>query len=87
MTLAAQLINTKNTRIVLGFARRLPNSEGFAVELEDISDLCMAQSGNDDDAEVLAAKVQAINTSVERLVRSAPEQYQWEYRRFKHTLK
>jgi lauroyl/myristoyl acyltransferase len=34
----------------------------------------------------LAAKVQAINTSVEKLVNSAPEQYQWEYRRFKHTL-
>jgi lauroyl/myristoyl acyltransferase len=30
--------------------------------------------------------VQAINTAVERLVQSAPEQYQWEYRRFKHTL-
>ena len=88
MTLAAQLTNTKNTRIILGFARRLPNSEGFAVELEDISDLCMVQSDSgDDDAEGLAAKVQAINTSVERLVRSSPEQYQWEYSRFKHTLK
>jgi len=87
MTLAAQLANTKNTRIILGFARRLPNSEGFVVELEDISDLCMAQSSSGDDVEVLAAKVQAINTSVERLVRSSPEQYQWEYRRFKHTLK
>jgi len=87
MTLAAQLTNTKNTRIILGFARRLPNSEGFSIELEDISDLCTAQNGCGGDAEVLAAKVQVINTSVERLVRSSPEQYQWEYRRFKHTLK
>jgi len=87
MTLAAQLANTKNTRIILGFARRLRNSEGFVIELEDITDFCMADTDSHSDTEVLAAKVQAINTSVERLVRSSPEQYQWEYSRFKHTLK
>ena len=86
MTLAAQLADTKNTRVILGFARRLANSEGFAIELEDISDLCSAHVGSGSDSEVLAAKVQAINTSIERLVRGTPEQYQWEYRRFKHTL-
>ena len=86
MTLAAQLADTKNTRVILGFARRLANSEGFTIELEDISDLCSVHAGSGSDSEVLAAKVQAINTSIERLVRCTPEQYQWEYRRFKHTL-
>ncbi|MGY8861023.1 MAG: lysophospholipid acyltransferase family protein [Pseudomonadales bacterium] len=89
MTLASQLANTKNTRIILGFARRLDSSNGFVIELEDITDECTLASTSDtkDDATaVLAAKVQAINTAVERLVQSAPAQYQWEYRRFKHTL-
>ncbi|MFT5068902.1 MAG: KDO2-lipid IV(A) lauroyltransferase [Candidatus Paceibacteria bacterium] len=86
MTLAAQLANTKNTRIILGFARRLDASEGFVIELEDITDRCVADNCSDDNTEVLTAKVQAINTSIERLVQSAPEQYQWEYRRFKNTL-
>lgn len=88
MTLAAQLANTKNTRIILGFARRLKRSEGFVIELEDITQECAGvfASASDDSNALLASKVQAINTLVERLVRSAPEQYQWEYKRFKHTL-
>jgi lauroyl/myristoyl acyltransferase len=67
----------------------LDASKGFVIELEDITDECTLASTSDtkDDATtVLAAKVQAINTAVERLVQSAPAQYQWEYRRFKHTL-
>jgi KDO2-lipid IV(A) lauroyltransferase len=95
MTLASQLANTKNTRIILGFARRLDASKGFVIDLEDITDKCALVIDSDtstpidasnDAAAVLAAKVQAINTAVERLVQSAPAQYQWEYRRFKYTL-
>ncbi|MFT5930355.1 MAG: KDO2-lipid IV(A) lauroyltransferase, partial [Oceanospirillaceae bacterium] len=95
MTLASQLANTKNTRIILGFARRLDASKGFVIDLEDITDKCALVINSDtstpidasnDAAAVLAAKVQAINTAVERLVQSAPAQYQWEYRRFKYTL-
>jgi KDO2-lipid IV(A) lauroyltransferase len=94
MTLASQLANTKNTRIILGFARRLDASKGFVIDLEDITDKCALVIDSDtstpidasnDAAAVLAAKVQAINTAVERLVQSAPAQYQWEYRRFKYT--
>jgi KDO2-lipid IV(A) lauroyltransferase len=86
MTLASQLANTKNTRIVLGFARRLDASEGFAIELEDITELCEVGCTVEETSEALAAKVRAINLAIERLVLSAPAQYQWEYRRFKHTL-
>ena len=84
MTLAAQLASTRNTRIILGFARRLKGSNGFAIELEDITQLCSPVY--EDKEASLTDKVQAINTCVEKLVRRAPEQYQWEYRRFKHTL-
>jgi len=78
MTLASQLGNSKNTRVILGFARRLDASQGFAIELEDITDQCHQDT--------LEASVAALNQAVEALVRRAPEQYQWEYRRFKHTL-
>jgi len=78
MTLANQLANTKNTRIILGFARRLESSQGFALELEDITQQCQLATIED--------SVEALNQAVEALVRRAPEQYQWEYRRFKHTL-
>ncbi|MDC9719191.1 MAG: lysophospholipid acyltransferase family protein [Gammaproteobacteria bacterium] len=86
MTLASQLANTKNTRIILGYARRLDSSQGFEIELEDITDQCQVVQAGQHDSVVLAAQVQAMNTAVEKLVTSAPEQYQWEYRRFKHTL-
>ncbi len=78
MTLASQLANTKNTRILMGFARRLESSQGFAIELEDISYECQKIHIED--------SVVALNLAIERLVRRVPEQYQWEYRRFKHTL-
>ena len=86
MTLASQLANTKNTRIILGFARRLDASKGFAIELQDITDLCEVACSAEVTSDVLAAKVLAINLAIEGLVLSAPAQYQWEYRRFKHTL-
>lgn len=78
MTLASQLTHTKNIRIIMGFARRLNASQGFAIELEDITDQCQHDSLED--------SVAAMNQALETLVRRAPEQYQWEYRRFKHTL-
>lgn len=78
MTLASHLASTQNTRLLLGFARRLESSQGFAIELEDISEECRKINIED--------SVTALNQAMERLVRRAPEQYQWEYRRFKHTL-
>ena len=86
MTLAAQLTKTKSTQVVLGFAKRLPLNQGFAIELEDITQLVEKASHQDttDDVVVLENKVQAINDAIEVMVRSAPQQYQWEYNRFKH---
>lgn len=78
MTLVGQLAKTKNTRVLMGFARRLAPGHGFAIELEDITELCQQDS--------IENSVTAINQAIELLVRRAPEQYQWEYRRFKHTL-
>jgi KDO2-lipid IV(A) lauroyltransferase len=78
MTLASQLAHTKNTRVIMGFARRLDASQGFAIEIEDITDQCQHQ--------LMEESVAAINQALETLIKRAPAQYQWEYRRFKHTL-
>jgi len=78
MTLVSQLAKTKNTRILMGFARRVPSRLGFIIELEDITEVCQQTT--------IETSVKAINQAIEELVRRAPEQYQWEYRRFKHTL-
>jgi KDO2-lipid IV(A) lauroyltransferase len=78
MTLASQLTHTKNIRIIMGFARRLDASQGFAIELEDITHQCQQ--------ELLKDQVAAMNRALETLIKRAPAQYQWEYRRFKHTL-
>ncbi len=62
----------------MGFARRVASRLGFIIELEDITEVCRQTT--------IETSVKAINQAIEELVRRAPEQYQWEYRRFKHTL-
>lgn len=60
---------------VFGFAKRLPNAEGFEVYFfagdEDIYS---------EDVEVSAA---SMNRTIEKMVALAPEQYQWTYKRFR----
>jgi len=78
MTLAAQLAKGKDVQVVLGWARRLGVGKGFAVQLLDISDAFKQVE--------LTNSVQAMNNAIADLIRNDPAQYQWEYRRFKHTL-
>lgn len=78
MTLAGQLAKGTDIQILLGWAQRLGPNKGFNVELLDITDQCNQES--------LEGIVQAMNDAIADLIRQHPEQYQWEYRRFKHTL-
>ena len=82
MTLACRLTQPNTTaqpiRIVLGWARRLGIGKGFAIELMDISQACHHPE--------LTHRVAGMNTSIAQLIRHYPEQYHWEYRRFKYTL-
>ena len=76
MTLVNKLALKTEANVLVTYAERLPNAKGFRVIVET------AEEGIGD-AEPIAATT-ALNQSVEKVVRSAPEQYQWEYKRLRH---
>jgi KDO2-lipid IV(A) lauroyltransferase len=75
--LVARLIDRTNCEVVSLCAERLPNAEGF--------DMIFRPA----DSEIYSADVEtsvaALNRSIENCIRDKPEQYQWEYKRFKGT--
>jgi KDO2-lipid IV(A) lauroyltransferase len=75
--LVARLIDRTNCEVVSLCAERLPNAEGF--------DMIFRPA----DPEIYSADVEtsvaALNRSIENCIRDKPEQYQWEYKRFKGT--
>jgi KDO2-lipid IV(A) lauroyltransferase len=76
MTLVNKLIQKTGANVLVTYAERLQDGEGFRIVVEH------AAPGNDDDNVVTAAT--ALNLSVEKVVRMSPEQYQWEYKRLRH---
>jgi len=77
MTLLTRLQQKTGAAVVLAFARRVEGAEGAGFELVF----------RDPDPEIYAKDMQGalagMNRSIEALVREAPEQYQWEYKRFR----
>lgn len=73
--LVSKLIEKTGARALCVFAKRLPEGRGF--------DLCIRAVDPELYNPDLAVSVAALNRSVERCVQEAPEQYQWEYKRFK----
>ncbi|MDP4549089.1 lysophospholipid acyltransferase family protein [Marinobacter sp. MDS2] len=76
MTLVNKLMLKTGANVLVAFAERLPQSNGFRIIVEE------AAPGNADADPVVAAT--ALNKSVEKVVRMAPAQYQWEYKRLRH---
>ena len=76
MTLVNRLIQKTGANVLITFAERLPNGNGFRLIVEE------AVPGNGDSDPVVAAT--ALNQSVEKVIRMAPAQYQWEYKRLRH---
>lgn len=74
MKLFPQLAAQTKTTVVCGYARRLPDAQGF-----DLYFSLALPEVNSRDIDSAAA---AMNASIERCVREVPEQYQWEYKRF-----
>lgn len=72
MTLAPRL--AQRTVTLLAWARRLPGSAGFDIHIH------AAPAAIADPDPVVAAT--AMNAAIEALVRQAPEQYAWTYKRF-----
>ncbi len=74
MTLLCRLAQKTGAPVVFGFAKRLPRGAGFELHFMPAEP---AVGGADP---ALAAT--AMNRGIEALVRLAPEQYQWTYKRF-----
>ena len=73
--LVSKLINKTGAQALCVFAKRLPDGRGFDICFRPVD----AQLYSPD----LATSVAGLNLSVEHCVREIPEQYQWEYKRFK----
>ncbi|MGH1472028.1 MAG: lysophospholipid acyltransferase family protein [Cellvibrionaceae bacterium] len=73
MTLVHKLIRRTQCRVVIGFAKRIPGGFHFIYKEVD-----PAISGED-----TGKSLETMNKAIEALVMLAPEQYQWEYKRFK----
>lgn len=76
MTLVSKLIQKTGAHVLMTYAERLPEARGFRLVVTD------GVPGIGDADPVAAAT--ALNRSVEKVVRQAPEQYQWEYKRLRH---
>lgn len=76
MTLASKMIAKSGAAAFTTFAERLKDGEGFRIIIRP------TEPGIDSSHSVEA--VSALNLSVEKCVREIPEQYQWEYKRFRH---
>lgn len=73
MTLAARLAGSGAT-VLLAFAERLGNGEGYHLRFLPFPETL----GND-----VASNAAAINRAIESLVRDCPQQYAWNYNRYK----
>ena len=75
MTLAHRLAAKLRPRLVLAYARRLPDAAGFSLGFEALPHVETCA----DRREFLGA----MNRAIEQLVATDRAQYQWEYKRFK----
>lgn len=74
MVLVPRLAERTGASVLFAFAERLPQAAGFRIHIRP------APEGIADTDLVVACM--AMNRGVEQCVRSAPEQYQWHYKRY-----
>lgn len=73
MTLSSQLVNKTGAKVFMGAAFRVKG--GYKVVMVPVDDGFYSAD--------IEASVMAMNRSIEKIVARYPEQYQWEYKRFK----
>ena len=78
MTLVAKLAQQTGAAVLLCWCERLPPGQGYVAHVQPLDDPAFQ-----DPTTPPQASARAINHAVERLVRSAPEQYLWGYARSK----
>ncbi len=75
MTLLVKLAKKQNAQVLLFWANRLDSGKGYDLNFEPVD---LGVEGDD-----IEARVGVMNKSIESLIRKLPEQYMWNYKRFK----
>jgi KDO2-lipid IV(A) lauroyltransferase len=78
MSLLVRLARKNNIQVLLTWAKRLPSGKGFELNIQPIN--ILADSGLLKDDLILMNKV------IEKLIQTNPEQYLWNYKRFKSVV-
>lgn len=78
MTLLPRLAQQTGARVFLGVCERLPRGAGYAIRFEPFDGTAMT-----DPKATPVAAASAMNVGIERLIRSLPGQYVWDYARYK----
>ncbi|OZG73326.1 lipid A biosynthesis acyltransferase [Hahella sp. CCB-MM4] len=73
--LVSKLVERTEARVLCVCAERLPDSQGFRLVVQEADPAIYEEE--------LLTSVTALNRTVENMVNRFPEQYQWEYKRFK----
>ncbi len=73
--LVSKLVERTEAKVLCVCAERLSDSEGFRLVVQEADSLIYSED--------LLISVTALNRTVENMVNRFPEQYQWEYKRFK----
>ena len=79
MTLLAKLTRKNNAKVLMTWATRLQKGRGYVLNLAPINILSKSANLQDD--------VALMNQAIEDLVKTQPEQYLWNYKRFKSVIK
>jgi len=74
----AKLARKNNAKVLLTWALRLPKGAGFEIHLEPVNILSEQGTVKED--------VALMNKVIESLVKTQPEQYLWNYKRFKSVV-
>jgi len=75
MTLLSRLASKTGATVLMAYAERLPNGEGYHLHFEK-TDVALVEGEE-------AQKATQLNQAVEQCVLQQPAQYQWAYKRFK----
>ena len=78
MTLLAKLVRKNNAKVLLTWAIRLEKGKGYELNLEPVNILS--------DSDKLYDDVVLMNQTIESLVKTKPEQYLWNYKRFRSVI-
>ncbi|SMN01247.1 Lipid A biosynthesis lauroyl acyltransferase [uncultured Candidatus Thioglobus sp.] len=77
-TLLPKLARKNNAKVVLAWAQRLEQGKGYVLNFKPVD--ILSESGE------LQADVEKMNKIIEALAKSKPEQYLWNYKRFKGVI-